>query len=1057
MDFKKSSAIFLGIVLISLIWQTSVKGENLVQNGDFESGNGLPAGWFVTGQKQALSYEKTGGRIGEKCMKIENASGSVTIRQFNIVLSTEQQYKLSGYLKTENFSGTGGITVSNEGWSWDCGFTKPSEATTDWVYLEKNFTPKPSSNGKYQVVFFTLQSSGKIWLDGINLEPVGTASTPIDEEKVKQEKENIKAIIAQSLVLNPSFELVDPQDPNKPVSWGPIIRAEPGEISKPVLTYEKKGFLDDRCVSIYTPTNTDWGEWESEPIKLKPNTLYEITFWGKTNGEGQVGIIFDGVIRRIGGFPRDWGRISELFITEPAAIQSTIRLLLYHRANQTVWFDHISLYPAEIELEEPKDNSTITKNSPLFRWSAPISAKFLTLQYSTNPQFTPEKTTTIANLDKTSYIPTETLGNGTWYWRVKVKTDEKRPESVSNSNIFMVQAEEGGDTTPPQILAMAPKSVSGPKPEIKITYKDDKKGSGIDPKKVKIILDKNDLTAKSKITETQLTIIPDNLPTGKHEVKISITDKAGNPSFSTWSFSSYAEEPTVSLREDNVLIVEGKPFFPLGFYSPLDTEDFKVFKENGFNCFTRYGLLQQPLERIKRWLDECEKAGLKMIPGGLETQEDSKETIVEKLDFLKNHNATIGWYIPDEPDNRGLDVKKMVQGREWTKEITYKPCMTTFCLPSRFSDYADTVDIFWVDPYPYFKTDGGPKKTLTMVSDWVEKGRKAVKDNKPVWVVPQIFSGRPPDERVPTYWELRCMSYLGIVAGAKGVIYYAFQPSHDHVKEHPGLWLGVKALGKELSSLNPVLLSPDDSQEFIVESSLDIHYLLKEYKNELYLFAVNGSEQEGKVIFTLPAWNKENSISVFPEARTISLSSGKFSDNFKPYEVHIYTNDKNLPRVKTIDEINKESLDAENNWWEIQKNNVALGYNGAEVIPSAEASYSGFNSCFINDGVKKTHWAPKTGAPAWLKIEFEKEAEINKVVVESPYYPFFDQPRDIGLESYKLSYWNGANWTELASVENNNKVENIHQFSPIRTKKIKIDLLKGTGIAEIECWKYNRP
>ena len=177
--------------------------------------------------------------------------------------------------------------------------------------------------------------------------------------------ETFKAIIAKSLVPNPSFELVDPQYPNKPVSWGPIIRAEPGETSKPVLTYEGKGFLDDRCVSIYTPTNTDWGEWESEPIKLKPNTLYEITFWGKTNGEGQVVIIFDGVIRRIGGFPRDWGRVSELFITEPDAIQSTIRLLLYHRANQTVWFDHISLYPAEIELEEPKDNSTVTKNSPL--------------------------------------------------------------------------------------------------------------------------------------------------------------------------------------------------------------------------------------------------------------------------------------------------------------------------------------------------------------------------------------------------------------------------------------------------------------------------------------------------------------------------------------------------------------------------------------------------------------------------------------------------------------------------------------------------------------------
>ena len=106
--------------------------------------------------------------------------------------------------------------------------------------------------------------------------------------------------------------------------------------------------------------------------------------------------------------------------------------------------------------------------------------------------------------------------------------------------------------------------------------------------------------------------------------------------------------------------------------------------------------------------------------------------------------------------------------------------------------------------------------------------------------------------------------------------------------------------------------------------------------------------------------------------------------------------------------------------------------------------------------MKKTHWTPKTGAPAWAEIEFKEEAEINKIVVVSPYYPFFDQPGNIGLKSYKIFYRDGDDWKEIISVENNEKVENIHHFSPVKTKKIRIDLLEGSGIAEVECWKKIR-
>lgn len=153
------------------------RGENLVINGDFEAGSDMPSSWIVTGEKGALTYEKSGGKTGEKCVKLDNTSKETetAIRQMEVVLSPDRQYKLSGYVKTENFSGTGGIAVINAGWAWASKFLKPEQSTSDWVYVEEIFTPAPSSSGKYQVVFCVWKNSlGKIWVDGIKLEPVET-------------------------------------------------------------------------------------------------------------------------------------------------------------------------------------------------------------------------------------------------------------------------------------------------------------------------------------------------------------------------------------------------------------------------------------------------------------------------------------------------------------------------------------------------------------------------------------------------------------------------------------------------------------------------------------------------------------------------------------------------------------------------------------------------------------------------------------------------------------------------------------------------------------------
>jgi len=1055
--------LWLGLVLLTAN-SNLLADTNLLKNSSFETDSNQdnrPDGWFTTGKREALTYEKSGGKTGNCCLCITNAPGEVTIRQANLSLQPGQKYKLSGWMKTENFSGRGGLTVVNEGWTWSSSGLKPGTASTDWVHLEKVFTPGASPNGKYQAVFYTLQTNGKIYLDDVKLEPLSTTPAPEEEDKetplTSEEKKKIKEEISQfekrSLIPNPSFKKPDPSDKTKPLSWKPAIHAESGQGSQPILKYLSNGYLDEGAVAVTTPSKTDWGQWNSVPITLEPNTAYELTFWGKTNGKGPVEVVFDGVDRYVRGFPKEWGRISELFITKPTTTQSTVQLILYHRPEQTVWFDHICLYKAEVALETPAAGSTVADNSPTFRWSIPLSGKSSTLEYSLDSQFSPEKTITMGNLNNNTYTPTETIPNGPCYWKVKVTTGAKSPELTSKTIKFTVKTKKGSDTTEPRILSVAPKNVSGPESEITASYTDNINGLGVAVDKVKLTLDDKDVTTKAKITPVSLTCVL-KLPPGKHNASLSIADKAGNKDSLAWSFYAYEKEPIVKIGKDNIFLVKDKPYFPLGFYSPLpDSNDFRTFKENGFNTLQLYGMLNKSSEQIKRWLDEANKAGLMMVIGGLPTHELSKEGLKAKIEPYKNHPALLGFYVPDEADARGLDIEKMEQVREWAKELTPKPLMTTFCSPTRFAAYANTVDIFWTDPYPYFHFKGGAKAKVTIVSNWVTTARRAVKDQKPVWVNPQLFNHHPPKERMPTYWEERCMTYLGIVTGAKGVVYYAFKPSYDHVKEHPGLWEGVKALGRELSSLSPVLLAPDSSEKLTVKSSLDIHYLLKEYQNKTYILAVNTSPTVGQATFKLPSWGEERTISVFPEDRTISLSSGQFTDNFKAYEVHIYTNDKKLPSCETIAETDKKSRAADKKWWDLQKDNVALGYNGAKVTASAKASYYGFKEEHAVDGLRMAHWRPKGGAPAWIEIEFPQRETIDKIVVVSLYSSFFDQPGSIKLKSYEVSYWNGSKWTNLASVENNQKVENVHSITPVTTKKIKVTLKLGPGIAEIEAWR----
>ncbi|HEY0551907.1 MAG TPA: hypothetical protein VGF13_20050, partial [Verrucomicrobiae bacterium] len=94
----------------------------------------------------------------------------------------------------------------------------------------------------------------------------------------------------------------------------------------------------------------------------------------------------------------------------------------------------------------------------------------------------------------------------------------------------------------------------------------------------------------------------------------------------------------------------------------------------------------------------------------------------------------------------------------------------------------------------------------------------------------------------------------------------------------------------QIQELAPVLAAPSVTNLVTVQSASDVSVaaMVKQHNKATYLFAVAMRNQATKCTFKFAGANKDTHVEVLGEARTLSLSSGQFSDEFQPYGVHLY-------------------------------------------------------------------------------------------------------------------------------------------------------------------------
>ena len=235
----------------------------------------------------------------------------------------------------------------------------------------------------------------------------------------------------------------------------------------------------------------------------------------------------------------------------------------------------------------------------------------------------------------------------------------------------------------------------------------------------------------------------------------------------------------VLIGDHGETLVNGRPFFPAGFYGVPDSDEARPIPQAGYNVALTY---MTDVESCRKWLDRCRQLGLLgivSVPNPFVAAFD-EAALRRAIRAVKEHPALLAYYLFDEPypSTPGATPAELKRAYDVVAdEDPYHPIGVCLNVPDFTDDYIDCYDVVLPDPYPLVKR----VQPLTLVSDNLAETRRALAGTKPIWVVPQAFGsdvvegiGDPEQYRTPTPDQERCMTYLALTQGVQGVVYYYY-------------------------------------------------------------------------------------------------------------------------------------------------------------------------------------------------------------------------------------------------------------------------------------------
>ena len=433
-------------------------------------------------------------------------------------------------------------------------------------------------------------------------------------------------------------------------------------------------------------------------------------------------------------------------------------------------------------------------------------------------------------------------------------------------------------------------------------------------------------------------------------------------------------------------------------------------------------------------------------------RKDHARQIAARVAQFKHQPGLWAWYLADEPwPTRHAPVYLKQLADTVRSADPYRPCYISYNRGSGAAIYDEATDALGVHWYVRF-TDTGPIYPIESVAEHMEEARKGVRDRKAIIYTPQLcMYTHKRKEHVSTapHDQSRCMAYLAITHGARGIIWYVSYGIRSSLE----IRIGIPVLLNELRALEHVFLAHKRVKLDVTGPGRQaIHALGKDVGGRLYVIIVNARAAPADVSVALPhPWAKAEAIRELAADRaTQPVAAGRIALALKPHEVRIFTTDPGAPKLTSREEVHRR-FDKQRRAL-LATGNLCYRGRGLELSVSKKPDYGVHGrALMVIDGYTDYAGEGCRGSEkgSWVRIDFPKSETVARIEVSTTNFDTpYSGPKQ--FKDYKLDLLSGGAWQEVRGVvtgrESGREFTWIHRFAPRTATALR--LTRGASIRE---------
>ncbi len=397
------------------------------------------------------------------------------------------------------------------------------------------------------------------------------------------------------------------------------------------------------------------------------------------------------------------------------------------------------------------------------------------------------------------------------------------------------------------------------------------------------------------------------VPPGAYRLVAELTQGGGKAltAAQAWGVIPRAKA-RVTVNADGHLEAEGKVLFPLGMFNNVAKAEESAAA--GFNVAHTYNAARvtpgaRPDDR--RLFDTMARVGqagmrmLLLVPGRLAEAGDW-DGFRRRIRMFRNHPALLAWDEEEGLARGDLKIDHLRRIRQILREEDPNhPFMVGDASdvvgrvrgkPEFFPAECMDLGMWWWYPFP-LKVRAGDALQGEEAAPAMELQPPAFLGagrGKPVWIGVQSYKKPGEGDRYPTPEEYRVQAYLGLIHGAKGLMWYGGSVTGGlYLSTEEGRWDELKKLVTEIRGMEDVFLAPAGPAPVVEPVTAPVSAALRLPSGRKILLAANRRPDPVEAVFLLPGL-PDAEAKVRNENRTVRIEGGRLRDRFGPLDVHVY-------------------------------------------------------------------------------------------------------------------------------------------------------------------------